>query len=79
MFLEEVTYAVYSLHLPLQVVWSNACAEVMGGESNYVMPMEEVAAYLILVFLAGALLHLPVERLSWLGSADIARPAVLPS
>ncbi|MBW0152442.1 MAG: acyltransferase [Phenylobacterium sp.] len=62
MFLGEASYAVYLLHLPLLVLWKNARAVLLGGDSSYVMPMGEAAAFVVAALLGGAILHALFER-----------------
>jgi len=61
-FLGEASYAIYLLHLPLLVLWKNARALLVGGDSAYTMPMIEVLGFLALTLAGGAILHIGLER-----------------
>lgn len=61
-FLGEASYAIYLLHLPLLVLWKNAHGVLLGGDSNYVMPMGEAAAFLVTAVAGGAVLHAFFEK-----------------
>lgn len=79
LFLGEASYAIYLFHLPMIVLWKNARAVLLGGDSAYAMPMAEAAALIGVIVVGGSLIHALLERPAriWIRRRFLDRPASL--